>query len=220
MTPVETAPKKGAPKKIVPEKITPEEIIPEQINSEKIDLRSAAAKNRARLIELTPDAAGIIAGFADDLIARCGAGIYAGYLPIKTELSPLPLIETLAQRGMVTAMPITPAPENPLSFHQWAPGMPLEDGPYKTKQPPADSELVYPDVVLAPMLAFDRACWRLGYGGGFYDRSIAALRDAGRNVVIIGVAYSGQQVEKVPVGPFDMALDGVLTENGLIWRSA
>ena len=75
-----------------------------------------------------------------------------------------------------------------------------------------------PDVILAPMLAFDDEGWRLGYGGGFYDRTLAALRAGGRRVAALGIAYDGQVVDKVPTGPFDMRLDGVLTPSGL--RSA
>ena len=79
---------------------------------------------------------------------------------------------------------------------------------------------VIPDVILAPMLAFDAGYWRLGYGGGFYDRSIASLRETGHEVVVIGIAFAGQQVDKVPTGPYDMALDAVWTPDGVIWRNS
>jgi 5-formyltetrahydrofolate cyclo-ligase len=145
-----------------------------------------------------------------------GRGIYAAYLPIRSELSPLPLIARLADLSIQTAMPITPAPGNPLDFRLWATGDKLDDGPYDTKQPAANAPVCQPDVILAPMLAFDSACWRLGYGGGFYDRSIGGLRQAGHKVVAIGIAFAGQQVEQVPTGPYDMALDAVLTPDGLL----
>ena len=70
------------------------------------------------------------------------------------------------------------------------------------------------------MLAFDAGCWRLGYGGGFYDRSIASLRNSGHEVVVIGIAFAGQQVDKVPTGPHDIALDAVWTPDGVIWRDS
>ena len=140
----------------------------------------------------------------------------AAYLPIRSELSPLPLVAALTARGVVTAMPVTPEPENPLSFHQWALGDLLVDGPYKTRQPSADAPAVIPSLILAPMLAFDAACWRLGYGGGFYDRTLGGLRAAGRSVMAVGIAYAGQKVDHVPVGPYDMALDGVLTPSEMI----
>ena len=188
--------------------------------ADKAALRKAAAATRAALAKQMPDAANQLAAHADliaDKIADIGAGaIVAAYLPIRSELSPLPLVAALHARGVATAMPVTPEPENPLTFHQWAPGDPLVDGPYKTQQPSADAPLVIPAVILAPMLAFDAACWRLGYGGGFYDRTLGGLRVAGRTVTAIGIAYDGQKVDQVPTGPYDMALDGVLTPSGLI----
>ena len=192
--------------------------------ADKAALRKAAAATRAALAKQMPDAANQLAAHADmiaDMMAGMmtdiGAGaIVAAYLPIRSELSPLPLVAALNARGVVTAMPVTPEPENPLTFHQWAPGDPLVDGPYKTQQPSADAPLVTPAVILAPMLAFDAACWRLGYGGGFYDRTLGGLRAAGRTVTAIGIAYDGQKVDQIPTGPYDMALDGVLTPSGLI----
>ena len=154
------------------------------------------------------------------VLQRCGKGIYAAYLPIRSELSPLPLVAALADRSIVTAMPVTPPPGNPLTFYRWAPGMRLDDGPYGTKQPPFNSERIIPDVILAPMLAFDADCWRLGYGGGFYDRSIAELRESGHEVVAIGIAFGGQQVDKVPTGSYDMPVDAVWTPDGVVWRDA
>ena len=186
----------------------------------KAALRKSAAANRAAAARDLPDAAAAVAGHADQLIARFGAGVYAAYLPIRSELSPLPLVSALlASKNIQSAMPITPEPGLPLSFHHWSPGDALDEGPYGTTQPPADREIMVPMVILAPMLAFDAGCWRLGYGGGFYDRTIAGLRDAGHSVSVLGVAYVEQQVDQVPVGPFDMALDGVITPSGIIWPS-
>jgi 5-formyltetrahydrofolate cyclo-ligase len=167
-----------------------------------------------------PSAGDDLTSHLDVVLQRCGKGIYAAYLPIRSELSPLPLVAALADRGIVTAMPVTPPPGNPLTFYRWAPGMRLDDGPYGTKQPPLSSERVIPDVILAPMLAFDAGCWRLGYGGGFYDRSIAELRESGHEVVAIGIAFGRQQVDKVPTGSYDMPLDAVWTPDGVVWRDA
>ncbi len=180
-------------------------------------MRKDAASRRAALMSKQPEAPQHLAGFAAALIESFGVGVYAAYLPIRSELSPIALVGELVAAGMTTVMPITPEPENPLSFHQWAPGMPLAEGPYGTKQPPSANRKIDPDVILAPMLAFDAGCWRLGYGGGFYDRTIANLRDQGRDVRVIGLAFSGQKVAAVPTGPYDMALDAVLTPEGLVW---
>ena len=131
------------------------------------------------------------------------------------EGSPLPLVTALVGRGIATAMPETPAPGIPLVFRRWAPGDDLVDGPYGTKQPSAAADILTPSLILAPMLAFDSGFRRLGYGGGFYDRTLGALRGAGRQVTAIGIAFDGQLVDKVPAGPYDAALDAVLTPSGL-----
>ena len=187
---------------------------------EKAVLRKQAARHRSSLMADNPLAGDNLVRQLEVVLQRCGTGIYAAYLPIRSELSPLPLVAALADLGIATALPVTPQPGNPLTFYRWAPGMRLDDGPYNTKQPPLSNESVIPDVILAPMLAFDARCWRLGYGGGFYDRSIARLRDSGHEVVVIGIAFAGQQVDKVPTGPYDMALDAVWTPDGVIWRDA
>ena len=200
----------------------------------KAALRKQAGARRAGLVAEDPDAAARLAAqsdiiadmacrndrpadgrAADDRIFDGRAAIVAAYMPIRSELSPLPLVERLAARGIVTAMPETPAPGNALVFRRWAPGDDLVDGPYGTSQPSTGAPVVVPTVILAPMLAFDPACWRLGYGGGFYDRTLAGLRDDGHAVTAIGIAFDGQLVDKVPVGPFDVPLDAVLTPSGL-----
>ena len=192
-------------------------------NSESVDpadekqaQRRAATTTRKILFEQQTQADMAVAVHADALLEQFGRGIYAAYLPIRSELSPLPLVARLAEASVQTSIPITPAPGNPLDFRLWAPGDKMDDGPYDTKQPSANAPACVPDVILVPMLAFDSACWRLGYGGGFYDRSIGGLREAGRTVAAIGIAFSGQQVELVHTGPYDMALDAVLTPDGLI----
>ena len=197
--------------------------------AEKAALRKHAGKTRAALAADDADAAGrlaaqagIVAEIAISLPNSPDSGgdapVIAAYIPIRSELSPLPLIEALAADGFATAMPVTPEPGNPLLFRAWAPGAPLADGPYNTKQPPSDAAEMIPSLILAPMLAFDSSCWRLGYGGGFYDRTLSGLRAAGRHAVALGIAYDGQLVDKVPTGPNDMRLEGVLTPSGL--RSA
>lgn len=181
----------------------------------KAALRKTASKTRLAAAATHPTAADDLAAQAAALIARYGTGVYAAYLPIRSELSPLPLVAALQAGGVVTAMPVTPEPGQPLTFHQWAPGDALDDGPYGTTQPAANAPVVTPVVILAPMLAFDDGCWRLGYGGGFYDRTIGGLRAAGHTIAAIGLAYDEQHVDQVPTGSYDMALDGVLTPTGL-----
>ena len=186
-------------------------------------LRKQAATHRRDLMAGDPDAPARLAaqlGIVADILAGMAPAngedaVVAAYMPIRSELSPLPLVAALVGRGIATAMPETPAPGNPLVFRRWAPGDDLVDGPYGTKQPSAAADILTPSLILAPMLAFDSGCRRLGYGGGFYDRTLGALRGAGRQVTAIGIAFDGQLVDKVPVGPYDAALDAVLTPSGL-----
>ena len=190
----------------------------------KADLRKQAAARRTALMESDPDAPARLAAQADIIIniaqQDAPAGSVAAYMPIRSELSPLPLVAALSAAGIPTAMPETPSPGNPLVFRQWALGDDVVDGPYGTSQPSPAAPIVTPRVILAPMLAFDASCWRLGYGGGFYDRTIAGMRGDGHVVTVIGIAFDGQLVDKVPVGPFDMPLDAVLTSSGLRAGSA
>ena len=181
----------------------------------KAACRRLATQNRSHLAASKTDAALLLATHAERLIDRFGKGIYAAYFPIRSELSPLDLLARLADLGCATALPVTPADGQPLRFHRWTVGDRLDDGPYGTKQPPADQPLCCPDVILAPMLAFDSAGWRLGYGGGFYDRTLAVLRGAGHHLSVIGIAYDGQKLDKIPVGPYDMPLDADLCSTGL-----
>ena len=185
----------------------------------KAELRQQAAIARKALVNADPEAPARLAAQSDIIIRMVQderpAGVVAAYMPIRSELSPLRLVAALVAQGIVTAMPETPSPGHPLIFRRWAPGDDLVDGPYGTSQPSPAAPVMVPRVILAPMLAFDSACWRLGYGGGFYDRTLAGLRDAGQRVTAIGIAFDGQLVDKVPVGPFDMPLDAVLTPSGL-----
>ena len=185
----------------------------------KAELRKRAAAARRALIDADPEAPARLAAQADTITRLAqgeqSAGVVAAYMPIRSELSPLPLVAALVAQGIMTAMPETPSPGQPLIFRRWSPGDDLVGGPYGTSQPSPSASVIVPRVILAPMLAFDAACWRLGYGGGFYDRTLAGLRDAGHTVTAIGIAFDGQLVDKVPVGPFDMPLDAVLTPSGL-----
>jgi 5-formyltetrahydrofolate cyclo-ligase len=137
--------------------------------------------------------------------------IIAGYWPMGDEMDPRPLMLALASRGHALALPVTPPRGHPLAFHAWAPGAALRPGPMGTSEPVAGEEL-RPDVLLVPILAFDRAGRRLGYGGGYYDRTLAALPGA----TAIGIAYAGQEMPEVPAGPQDMRLPLIATEDSVI----
>ena len=137
--------------------------------------------------------------------------IIAGYWPMGDEMDPRPLMLALASRGHAIALPVTPPRGQPLAFRAWAPGAALRPGPMGTSEPVAGEEL-RPDVVLVPLLAFDRAGRRLGYGGGYYDRTLAALPAA----KAIGIGYADQEMAEVPAGPQDMRLPLIATEDSVI----
>ena len=183
--------------------------------SEKVQMRKQAAKNRQQVADMHPQAAEQVATYCEELMQSFGFGIYAAYLPIRSEISPLPLVAALYRAGQQTAMPITPAEGQALSFRLWAVGDDLEAGPYGTSQPLTSGQPVLPDIILAPLLAFDAAGWRLGYGGGFYDRTIADLAMRRHQCAVIGLGFDGQKLDKVPIGPYDMPLDALLTPSGL-----
>ncbi len=188
-----------------------------RLNAEKDALRCMAAGLRQDAAMKWPQADKCLAGYAGALNARFSPQAVAGYWPIKTELSVLPLMTGLCANSRVRlALPLTGPPGTALAFHQWHPGEALDSGPYGTCQPFAKSPRLDPDVILLPLLAFDSTGARLGYGGGFYDRSLASFRRTGHNITAIGIGYDEQQVAQVPVGRYDQRLDAVLTPSGLV----
>ncbi|MEM8699079.1 MAG: 5-formyltetrahydrofolate cyclo-ligase [Pseudomonadota bacterium] len=150
------------------------------------------------------------AGFA------AGAEVIAAYRPIRTEIDPTPLMEALAASGYRLAVPVIEGDGLPLRFAAWAPGSAMVAGAFGAEVP-AQLDWVTPDLVVVPLVAFDRACWRLGYGGGFYDRSLEGLR-AVRPTLAVGLAYAAQEVAAVPLEPTDQALDAIVTERGVLRR--
>lgn len=143
--------------------------------------------------------------------------IVAGYRPIRSEIDPTPLLRAASAQGAQLCLPVVETADSPLRFRAWAPGDPLAKGAFGVEIP-ADGPWVEPDLVIVPLLAFDGSGARLGYGGGFYDRTLAGLR-AARTIRAVGLAYAAQQVETIPVEPTDQRLDGVATENGATFFS-
>jgi len=136
--------------------------------------------------------------------------IVSGYLPIGDEMDVLPTLAAMRESGHGIAMPVVVARGEPLQFRQWRPDDPLEDGPLGTRHPSGSAPVVVPEVLIVPLLGYDRRGYRLGYGGGFYDRTVAALRSAGE-VVAIGVGFAAQEVAHIPHGPQDEAMDWIVT---------
>ncbi|USG62691.1 5-formyltetrahydrofolate cyclo-ligase [Sneathiella marina] len=133
------------------------------------------------------------------------------YWPIGSELDTRPLLIKLHEAGVTCALPVIEKKNHPLFFRCWDPEMILQPGPFKVPVPPETAETVMPDVVITPLLAFDAAGYRLGYGGGFYDRTLEKLRRNSR-CKAIGFGYVGQEVETVATDQYDQQLDAMVTE--------
>jgi 5-formyltetrahydrofolate cyclo-ligase len=180
----------------------------------KGDLRTAALARRDALGDQQRAAAAkAIAARGLPVEIKPGT-VVAGYSPIRNEIDPAPLMQTLAARGARLALPVVPARGKSLIFRAWSPQDRLMLGPLGILEPsPAAAELI-PDIVLVPLAAFDRAGHRIGYGAGHYDFTLAHLHK--RKTLAIGLAFAAQQIPAVPVAAHDVMLDLVLTENETI----
>jgi 5-formyltetrahydrofolate cyclo-ligase len=158
------------------------------------------------------------AALIDRLLAviSASATVVAGYRPIRREVDISPAMQALSERGLRLCLPVIEAQDKPLYFRRWRWGDALEKGRYGVEVPPADAPSSRPDVVLVPMVAFDRAGHRLGYGAGYYDRTLRALRAQGKPVQMIGVAFALQEVEHIPVDSTDEKLDAIVTDKETI----
>jgi len=137
------------------------------------------------------------------------------YWPLGDELDPLPLLNALHKAGHTMVLPVMLGAEKPLIFKTWQPGDTLKSARFGTKEPTDDKPTLDPDIILAPLLAFDRHGYRLGYGGGFYDRTLEKLR-AHKPVSVYGVGFVEQEVELVVRGEYDQPLDGMITPQGMV----
>ena len=140
-------------------------------------------------------------------------GVVAGYYPLRGEFDCSPLLTRLTAEGWRIALPAVPAEDGPLEFRVWTSGTPLTPGKFRIPEPAADAPIIQPSVVLVPLLAFDAAGHRLGYGRGYYDRTIATLRRSGI-VAAIELAFDEQEVSQVPTEQHDERLDWILSPSG------
>jgi 5-formyltetrahydrofolate cyclo-ligase len=173
----------------------------------KATARSAAFARRA---EAFAAGQGQAAEILADYLAGHRGKVLSGYMPMRMEIDPLPAMA--AHQGPV-GVPVIMAKTAPLRFREWSPGCRLVEGAFRAMIP-EEGVWVEPDVLIVPMLAWDRRGYRLGYGGGFYDRTLEGLRARGP-VVAVGFAFAAQEVEAVPVDEFDQRLDAVVTEKGV-----
>lgn len=147
------------------------------------------------------------------VLAPYRGAVLAGYLPIRTEIDPRPAMALWSATGVV-GVPVITGAGQPLRFSRWVPGAPLRAGPFGAEVPQVD-DWVVPDVVIVPLVAFTRGGGRLGYGGGFYDRTLQQLR-ATRPLRAIGFAFAAQEDPDLPLEATDQPLDLIVTERGVI----
>jgi 5-formyltetrahydrofolate cyclo-ligase len=179
-------------------------------------LRQAARQKRDALAEQTPGAGDRMAEHARRILdlSPVAGPVVSGYLAIGSELDPAMIMVRLTELGLVTALPVMKNKGTPLEFRAWKPGAPLVDRMWGIREPGAECPVVEPDILLVPLLLVDRDGNRLGYGGGFYDRTLNRLRQS-KKTVAIGVAYPSQRVDAVPHEDYDERLDYLLTPLGL-----
>jgi 5-formyltetrahydrofolate cyclo-ligase len=186
----------------------------------EISPAGAKARLRAEALErrrATPP--GIRQAFADRLAGEgvnfaksSQAKIVSAFHALRDEPDTAPLIAALAGEGFLTALPITGPRGQPLVFRLWKPGDTILRGAMNIAEPGPDSDHVDPDLLFVPLAAFDRRGHRIGFGAGYYDCTLAALR-ARRAITAVGVAFASSEVERVPAEPHDAPLDFILTEN-------
>jgi 5-formyltetrahydrofolate cyclo-ligase len=176
---------------------------------------AASAVRKAAHAELKDTAPLALAAHVFPITPEKNCHIVSAFYPYQSEIDTRPLLGKLASDGWTTCLPIVIGEGLPLLFRRWLPGAPTVAGVWGIPRPPDSAEEVEPDVLVIPLLAFDRAGYRLGYGGGFYDRTLEKLR-ARKTVIAIGVAYAAQEVPHVPIGPHDQPLDYVMTEREVL----
>jgi 5-formyltetrahydrofolate cyclo-ligase len=181
----------------------------------KADLRRAAMARRDALPAADRMAAAQAIAERGLPVEVSPGTVVSGFSPLKSEISPLPLLRRFADAGAGLALPVVAGRGQPLIMRAWSFGAPLVSGVWGIREPPADAPELFPDILIVPLLAFDRRGHRVGYGAGYYDMTITRLR-AMKPVTAVGLAFSAQEIAAVPATPRDARLDLVLTEHGTI----
>jgi 5-formyltetrahydrofolate cyclo-ligase len=187
----------------------------------KADARKTAQARRAIAFDSDAQLGGAALEAATDRLLRVlqtlPEGPVSGYLPIRSELDPRPAMTALHWAGRDIGVPVIRGARQPLDFHLWTPEAALVEGPFGA-QVPVVATPVMPRILIVPLLAFDSSGTRLGYGGGFYDRTLAALRAADPLSRAIGFGFAAQEVPSLPAEPTDARLDALVTEaETLLW---
>ncbi len=176
--------------------------------------RAAFARRREARLALGPAPEAATDAALAALLARPEA-VIAGYIPIRTEIDPRPLMTRLHAAGRRLCVPVIEAAGRPLLFREWTPGAEMTDGPFGAAVPASGAWLT-PGALIVPLVAFDAGLLRLGYGGGFYDRTLEALSQPPAPAPFaLGLAYAAQEAASLPAEPTDRPLDAIATETGL-----
>lgn len=184
------------------------------MSDEKKELRAAATQRRKEAFDLHGEGASRkLAAHGLNFLNLAPSAIVSGFLAIREEINPEPLMADLHAKGHKLALPVMEGKGLPLIMRLWAPGDEMMTVKWGIVEPLPDKPAVDPDVLIVPLLAFDKRGYRLGYGGGFYDRTLARLR-AVKPVITVGVAYDEQEVDVVPTDVYDQQLDWMLTPSG------
>jgi 5-formyltetrahydrofolate cyclo-ligase len=182
----------------------------------KKELRAQALERRKAAFEHHgPDASRKIAAHGVDFLVANPGSIVSGFAAINDEINPGPLMSWLQAEGFRLALPVMQGRGKPLLMRAWTPGDAMKAAAWGIAEPMDDKPALDPDILLVPLLAFDTRGYRLGYGGGFYDRTLHRLRKL-KPVVAVGLAYDELRVDAVPAESYDERLDWVLTPSGPI----
>jgi 5-formyltetrahydrofolate cyclo-ligase len=154
-----------------------------------------------------------LAAVGIDLISQLPGQVVSAYMPMRDEIDVMPLLAAIHDTGRTLALPVIEAKWAPLRFRCYAPGDALVPAGFGTKEPSSDRPTCIPDIMLVPLAAFDSRGYRIGYGGGYYDRTLSLYRFE-RNVTAIGIAFDEQEVPEIPFEPHDQPLDFLLAPSG------
>jgi 5-formyltetrahydrofolate cyclo-ligase len=188
---------------------------PATVESLKSQIRRAAVARRDALPAAERAAAATAIAARPLPVAVPPGAIVSGFSPLKSEINPVPLMRAFADAGARLALPVVAGRGKPLVMRSWNFGEPLVAGVWGIREPPPGAPEVFPDILIVPLLAFDRTGHRIGYGAGYYDMTIARLRGM-KPVIALGVAYAAQEIAEIPTTPRDARLDFVLTERETI----
>jgi 5-formyltetrahydrofolate cyclo-ligase len=187
----------------------------DQIPRQKEQLRNQALARRDAVPAAERQSAAETIGARKFPVAIPRGAVVSGFMPMKSEINPLPLLKRLAAEGAKLALPVVAGRGKPLIMRAWEFGAPLDAGVWGIRQPKVDAPEIDPDILIVPLAAFDRAGHRIGYGAGYYDMTITRLRGI-KSVVVLGIGFAAQEIPRVPATERDARLDLVLTEREII----